>query len=331
MYIQTDSSSAGPDSRHRKYTIHELRSIGQACSENLPPMCTVQAMCRYELQRQSKVERLFRGQLFNLVKAENASESPESRITKLEKTVNELERMVKGKVMDERLAFSNIKVDALSIKTDNLAGMLQQQATELEEIKKTNITKANAHDDKISDLATQLDVMKKTNVAKADANDAQMSFAKVKVDAHSIKIVDLTSISSKQNDKISNLAAQLEEITLANVAKAAANIFSTEFANVMTKVCEELDVLFSDRNTLVNLIDGVESRIEKLEGLVRTLTAQGNTSTTASDGASPAQTQRIPVQSHDGQSYDLSIPKGSGLGTRKENRAPIKPFTPGNP
>lgn len=294
-------------------------------------MSTVQAMCRYELQRRSKVERLFRGQLFNLVKAENASESPESRITKLEKTVNELQRMAKGKVMDERLAFSNIKVDALSIKTDGLAGMLQRQAIELEEIKKTNVTKADAQDDKISDLATQLDVMKKTNVAKADANDAQMSFAKVKVDAHSVKIVDLTSISSKQNDKISNLAAQLEEITLANVAKAAANIFSTEFANAMTKVYEELDTLFSDRNTLVNLIDGVESRIEKLEGLVRTLTAQGNTSTTASDGASPAQTQRISVQSRDGQSYELSIPKGSGLGTRKENRAPIKPFTSGNP
>jgi predicted RNase H-like nuclease (RuvC/YqgF family) len=82
--------------------------------------------------------------------------------------------------------------------------------------------------------------------------------------------------------------------------------------------------LFEERDALVDLLADSNARITKLEDLVRQLTLQ--LSTAPHPNTSPASTQRIPVQTTNGQSIALSVPKGSALRSAgKENRSPVAP------
>lgn len=94
----------------------------------------------------------------------------------------------------------------------------------------------------------------------------------------------------------------------------------------------DLDILFDERDALVALLNQTKERIDKLEDLVRALTLQSPPLSN-----SPALVQRLPVQTSDGRTVDLAVPKGRSVtplgreqqAREKDNQAPIRPFKPG--
>lgn len=83
------------------YTNNELRSIGERCSNRLPPASAVQAMHSYELQRDTEVERLFHGLMFDQEQSKQHSKSLEDDVTKLQSDVSLLQSQMQVKEVEK--------------------------------------------------------------------------------------------------------------------------------------------------------------------------------------------------------------------------------------
>ena len=115
----------------RHYSEDELKGIGKQCGNKLPPASAVQAMFLYEMQRDTELESLFQGQMFFLAEAEDQSQSQEARIIELEEQVKALQTKVAAKDMDERLATSKVRTDALQAKLGQQARRMDSQGERL--------------------------------------------------------------------------------------------------------------------------------------------------------------------------------------------------------
>ncbi|KAK3059359.1 hypothetical protein LTR53_020406, partial [Teratosphaeriaceae sp. CCFEE 6253] len=88
---------------------------------------------------------------------------------------------------------------------------------------------------------------------------------------------------------------------------------------------KDIETLFDERDVLLTLFTQGQQRIDKLESLVQELSMQiASRSTLPAAGPSPASTQKLSLQTTNGQSIGISVPKGSGFNGNgiKENRAP---------
>lgn len=82
----------------QRYSLDELRGIGQVCGTRLPPATAMQAMLLYELQRDAEHEELFQSQFFKFAKQDTDIQSLVTRLGTLEGQVEELKRGVKVNV-----------------------------------------------------------------------------------------------------------------------------------------------------------------------------------------------------------------------------------------
>ncbi|KAK3708339.1 hypothetical protein LTR37_011604 [Vermiconidia calcicola] len=115
----------------RHYTDGSLRDIGKLCQNKLPPASAVQAMFLYEMQRETELEKLFQGQMFELARAEDRSDSLEATFKDLEERTKALQKQIASKDVEERLATSNTRTDALKAKTKSHDERLQSQGKRL--------------------------------------------------------------------------------------------------------------------------------------------------------------------------------------------------------
>ncbi|KAK1081694.1 hypothetical protein LTR33_004468 [Friedmanniomyces endolithicus] len=101
-----------------RYTIDELKSLGRACSNRLPPASAVQAMFLYEMQRQTEIEKLFHSRMFELARTEDPDDSTTNRVQKLEAELKDLRRHIAGQDLQERLATSQVRFTAQQARID---------------------------------------------------------------------------------------------------------------------------------------------------------------------------------------------------------------------
>ncbi|TKA79511.1 hypothetical protein B0A55_02437 [Friedmanniomyces simplex] len=240
-----------------QYTVDELKSLGQLCSDRLPPASAFQAMFLYEMQRQTEVEKLFQAQVFGLARADATANSTSARVQKLEAEMRKLRPQVDASDVQERLTTSKVHFTAQQAKIDACNTQLELQ------------------DQRIAALVTSFEALKAVQT----------------VDAHAITAQEALTAD-------------------------------------MTTVQGDVEALYDERDALINMLNESNSRIQKLEDLVRQLTLQISLSTSPSN-ASPAMTQRLPVQNTNGQAIELAVPRGTGLSNGKENRLPARAFTPG--
>lgn len=126
------------------------------------------------------------------------------------------------------------------------------------------------------------------------------------------------------------LSADIKALEVAPKDNIEPAVTEEEILSDMQALKNDIEALFDERDALIDMMKQSNTRIDKLEDLVRQLTIQMLTTTSSqSNGSSPAVPQRIPIQTTNGVMVDLSVPKGSGITTRKENRSPIRSFTPG--
>lgn len=259
----------------RHYSESALKAVGAACGDKLPPASAMQAMFLYEMKRETEIESLFQGQLFRLAKAEDEAKGQQLRISKMEEEMKSLNIQATRKDMNDRLATSKVRMDALQSKlTTNMQSV------------ETNRQRLDAMEFKIK---------------RIDGRSSEMS----------------TSLSADLMKNCEELASQ-------------STILKTCREDI-TGLDNDISILFDERDALVAQLQQANQRIEKLEGLVRALTAQNSTtgSTTTFTTISPTNTQLLPVQTNNGQSLNLSVPKGNGFTGQKENHRPIRDFTPG--
>lgn len=100
------------------YHATALKTIGKQCSQRLPPANAVQAMFLYEMQRQSESEELFRNQMFQLARNEDASARQQQRIEHLEAKVMQLQQVTTNKEVEERLVASKSTMQMLAEKVN---------------------------------------------------------------------------------------------------------------------------------------------------------------------------------------------------------------------
>ncbi|KAK1058239.1 hypothetical protein LTR74_013525 [Friedmanniomyces endolithicus] len=110
--------ASAPATMGTRYTIDELKSLGRACSNRLPPASAVQAMFLYEMQRQTEIEKLFHSRMFELARAEDQDDSTAIRVQKLEVDLKDLRRHIAGQDLQERLATSLVRFTAQQAKID---------------------------------------------------------------------------------------------------------------------------------------------------------------------------------------------------------------------
>ena len=261
----------------QQYTESDLKKIGKQCGNRLPPASAVQAMFLYEMQRETELETLFQGQMFRLAKAEDQSTSIESSIRELDAQVKDLWKKVKAKDVNERLAASKVRTDALQGKINHHSQRLDSQDERFV---------------RLEDSMAALSAAKVSNeVAVGHPEDAAAN------------------------------SEQLQ-VFLSQVDSLAANISAID---------HDVQVLFEERDGLLNLLEKAKERIDKLEGTVRALTSQASShaSNPSSTSGSPPSTQLLPVKTKSGDTVDLSVPKGKPLVPHKRDQ--VLSFTPGKP
>lgn len=89
-------------------------------------------------------------------------------------------------------------------------------------------------------------------------------------------------------------------------------------------------MLFDERDLMLEIWKESSDRISKLEDFVRQLTLH-MLNNPSSPTPSPVATQRLPVQTTNGQNVEQSVPRGMKftINGGKEIRSPIRSFTPG--
>lgn len=124
------------------------------------------------------------------------------------------------------------------------------------------------------------------------------------------------SISSWMMDELDKEAQTTEEQVAVTAVMGAVRV--NEFEAALRTKIDELD---AGRIATESELADLKSRISKLEDLVRVLTVQRSSAGTPSPMDSPKMAQRLPVNSSDGQTLELNVPKGVPLIPLKEHRA----------
>ncbi|KXT09290.1 hypothetical protein AC579_9931 [Pseudocercospora musae] len=257
-----DAASATPDSSFATYNQDILKQIGVKCANKLPPASAIQAMFLYEMQRQTEAEKLFHAQMFELAKAEDHTHVQDRRIKELEARLALLERKMAARDVDERIATSNVRLNAHQEKLNACSGRLGWA------------------EQKLATVDQRLDELKKRQ------DDATL---------------------------VAAAAALSPAITVSNA-------HSEDVATMK----EEINVLFDDRDGILNMVKEVKENVARLDLNIKQLIVQQLSSTSSS----PASTHRIPIKNPNGDLVELSVPKGSSF-SLKENRGPVQSFQPG--
>ncbi|EME86818.1 uncharacterized protein MYCFIDRAFT_77366, partial [Pseudocercospora fijiensis CIRAD86] len=204
------STSATPASSFTTYNQDFLKQVGVKCANKLPPASAIQAMFLYEMQRQTEAEKLFHAQMFELAKAEDHTHAQDRRIAELETRMAQLERRMAARDVDERIATSNVRLNAHQEKLNACSGRLgwaeQKLATVdqlLADLKKSQedaaaaavaaastpaITVSNTYNEDVATMKEEVNILfddrdgiismikeVKENVARLDSNIKQLT------------------------------------------------------------------------------------------------------------------------------------------------------------
>lgn len=192
---------------------------------------------------------------------------------------------------------------------------------------------SSAQAKRISALEQRLARFEKQLAAKD--TEERLATSKGIMDVQQIKLNQCTSRVDTIEDKLNNLTTSIETLRTAqedstDAAAAATTTNSTADEDIPT-MKEEIDVLFGDRDGILEMVSEIKDRLTKLEDNVRSLTLQN----TALKSPSPTPNQALPLQSPSTNGLALGVPKGKAyVSLNNENRpaaASIRSFTPGTP
>lgn len=100
----------------RKYSESELKAIGKGCSGRFAPASVVQAMFLYEHQRETEVECLFQGDIFQLARASDHYKSWQSRVTEFGDQLQALRKQIAIRNSESGVSALKIRLDAMQLK-----------------------------------------------------------------------------------------------------------------------------------------------------------------------------------------------------------------------
>lgn len=86
----------------KQYSEYDLKEIGKQCGNRLPPASAVQAMFLYEMQRESELEKLFQGQMFELARFSDSSKAQQDQVSEVSEELKNLRNEVTAQVKDIR-------------------------------------------------------------------------------------------------------------------------------------------------------------------------------------------------------------------------------------
>jgi chromosome segregation ATPase len=289
-----------------RYDMNALKKIGTQCKSRLPPANAVQAMFLYEMQRQAEVQALFQGQMFELARVKDTAKSHEPRIEDLEEQMKEVQMKANRKDVDERLATSKVRIDALAARLNE------------------HFIRLGEYGRRLTDVETAQTV---TTEAKEQENVKLNSFAN---DIQTIKSDLETAHTATKEEQ------QKENAKLADLLNSVTEDLKTVKA-ALESADKEIGILFEERDALFGHLKEAEAgiaelkksneRINKLEHLVRALTLQKSSPPTSAGGSRSPSVHFCPITTKNGDSVDLVVPKGKGfVSLGKED---IKAFVPG--
>ncbi|KAK4505179.1 hypothetical protein PRZ48_003142 [Zasmidium cellare] len=315
----------------RTYAPAELRTIGRQCSQRLPPANAVQAMFLYEMQRESESEQLFHNQMFRLARNEGASSAQQRRIEGLEGKVVQLEKAMKERAVEEKLAANQITIRGLMDKVKDLAKMIEGLDEKLNELQ-----------DKVDQVAEQ----RRDSVAGAGAEEAtKAAFAQIKEDMDILfhdrdgalaMIQDLQKRFAVLESGPS--AASEGSITSTTNQAAATNQVNTTADHIgsndeATSITEATPTnAATPSNPATPAIEATANHTHRPSFAPPHRGLPTPPHLTPNRGT-PPQTQRLPMRTStpSQQPQDLVVPRGSSLvGLRGSNHAPPPVPTPSN-
>ena len=173
------------------------------------------------------------------------------------------------------------------------------------------------HSSRIHHLEAQTKALHK----KLTTNDlsARLSTSAVRTEALQAKLSEHTLRLDEQATRLATLE------TPAAAANPPSFLLSEDIHTLKTslgKVDAEIQTLFDERDALITLLNQSNSRIDKLEDLVRALTLQKTAPPSAAESV-----QLLPLKAKNGETVDLAVPKGQGFRTF----VPGKKSSNGNP
>ena len=90
----------------------------------------------YEMQRETEAEKLFHGHMFRLARTEEDTQTQASQIIELRQQLNALQQQLKARDMDERLATSKVRMDALQSRVNLIVTTMEGQQNRLDSFAK---------------------------------------------------------------------------------------------------------------------------------------------------------------------------------------------------
>ena len=161
------------------------------------------------------------------------------------------------------------------------------------------------HSSRIHHLEAQTKALHK----KLTTNDlsARLSTSAVRTEALQAKLSEHTLRLDEQATRLATLE------TPAAAANPPSFLLSEDIHTLKTslgKADAEIQTLFDERDALITLLNASNSRIDKLEDLVRALTLQKTSPASAAESV-----QLLPLKAKNGEVVDLVVPKGLGFRT----------------
>lgn len=245
----------------RHYNEASLKEIGKRCANKFPPASTMQAMFMYQMQCQSDAEELFHGQLFQLAKMEDETQVQDKRIWELEEQMKDLSKKALTEDIEQRLATSKVRTDALASRLNEHFVRLGDHSRRLTELETTSTTAAaaaakQAAAQQINDMANEIKEMKSTLASSEQKLKA--TFASV---GNDIKELQVTTRSAKGQD-LTQLTTIRDELT---AVKTAADLSTNELKSALEKADQEIQMLFDERDALFTLLNESNKSIEELD------------------------------------------------------------------
>ena len=291
------------------YNADDLKAIGHMCSNRLPPASSVQAMFLYEMQRETELERLFQGQMFELARAKDTSRAQQSKVAELEEQMKSVTKQLRARELDDRLASSKVRIDSQNAKINEQSVRINKQGELLENLR-----------DQTEALATGAET---TNRHLADNSKSLKacahSFSKLSVITDQLKAADFHRGKqfSQAEDKIKQLAANDQNAVAvfqyqgANIQSAFQNTenVKSSLAASDTQNLKNLLVAHSTLTAHLNKLDSSQARLnEDLTDLEDDFKAvKANVSTVAKE-LSTLQTSTDGLKSTvEGLNEDISI------------------------
>ncbi|EMC98150.1 hypothetical protein BAUCODRAFT_121045 [Baudoinia panamericana UAMH 10762] len=224
-----------------------------------------------------------------------------------------------------------------------------QRDVEVQQLFDYEMFRLARNEDAVNNTETRLDAVEAelkalNQVVTSREDEERIATSKARFDTQQAKLEDCKADLQANQNSITGLSAEVKKLQDAAAAEKEQPVKESEPEASTTTMRSEIDTLFDERDAMLDLIANGQARIEKLEDLVRQLTLQHATTASSTSGSSPktksvspAQTQRIPLQTPNGQHVELAVPKGTGLtangiaAARKENKLPphLRAFTPG--